>query len=203
VRYLVERLRDARGAGGCHDWGDRMMRAFRNVTGSPDDPVTERGFEGLLSAMERGGMRMWERIFAEVCRDPYGETARLLAEEVVETLRGAGERELARSMLQRARRAWDLAAREEVARRQQAAVKRCGLSQRAFAARIGTSASRLNTYLKSGVTPGADLVVKAEKVADQAGVESSRESAPPSRATRQIDGPVRDAPPQPAPRRRR
>jgi len=41
-----------------------------------------------------------------------------------------------------------------------------GLSQRDFAARLGTSASRLSTYLNGKVTPGADLLIRAERIGE-------------------------------------
>jgi hypothetical protein len=45
------------------------------------------------------------------------------------------------------------------------------LGMRAFALRVGsedgTSASRLSTYLNGKVTPGADLLVRAERVGSE------------------------------------
>jgi len=55
-------------------------------------------------------------------------------------------------------------ARLEVARRLQALLAGSGMTQRAFATQLGTSASRLSTYLSGKVTPGADLLVRAEQI---------------------------------------
>lgn len=140
------------------------MVSFRNIQATPDDPVAAWGFEGLLTAIERGGMKLWERIAAEVDHNPYGSVARLLENEVIGAVRHAGERELFRQIIAAARRRWEEDARAEVAHRLRLLLARSGLSQRVFAARLGTSASRLNTYLTGKVTPGADVLVKAERL---------------------------------------
>lgn len=140
------------------------MVRFRNIQVTPEDPVAEWGFEGLLTAIERGGMRIWERIAAEVDRYPHGSVASLLEEEVIEAVSHPGVRELLRQIIGRARRRWEDEARAEVARRMRAVLQRSGLSQREFAARLGTSASRLNTYLNGKVMPGADVLIKAERL---------------------------------------
>lgn len=49
------------------------------------------------------------------------------------------------------------------------AVERSGLSQAAFASRIGTSASRLSTYMSGKVTPSATLMLRIRRVAGRLG----------------------------------
>lgn len=137
---------------------------FRNIHATPDDPVAQWGFEGLLAAIERGSMRLWDRIAAELRRNPYGAVARLLEDEVIDAVSQDGERELFRQVLARARRRLEQDARLEVANRLRSLLARSGLSQRDFAAQLGTSASRLSTYLNARVTPGADLLVRAERI---------------------------------------
>lgn len=144
------------------------MPGFRNINVTPDDPVTAWGFEGLLTAIERGGMQLWDRIATEVRRNPYGKTARLLEDEVIDAVAQAGERELFRQILQRARHRWEEDARAEVARRLRSLQARSGLNQRDFAVQLGTSASRLSTYLSGKVIPGADLLVRAERLGNPA-----------------------------------
>lgn len=100
--------------------------------------------------------------------------ARLLESEVIEAISQEGERALFRHVLVRARDRAEQQARAEVANRLRSLVARSGLSQRDFAAALGTSASRLNTYLTGKVTPGADLLVRAEGVvADGRSVRSA------------------------------
>lgn len=141
------------------------MVSFRNIRAKPADPVTEWGFEGLITAIERGGMALWDRIAAELRQQPYGSVARLLEEEVIDAIAQEGERELFRGILRRARLRAEVDARAEVANRLRSLVARSGLSQRDFSAQLGTSSSRFSTYLNAKVTPGADLLVRAERVA--------------------------------------
>lgn len=140
------------------------MVIFRNISATPEDPVTQWGFEGLLTAIERGSIKLWDRIATELYRHPYGAVARLLEEEVIDAVAQEGERELFRQLLLRARRRWEQEARAEVVVRLRALLHQSGLNQRDFAAQLGTSASRLSTYLNGKVTPGADLLVRAERV---------------------------------------
>lgn len=144
-----------------------MTLRFRNIAVSPDDPVASWGFEGLLAAIERGSMNIWARIAAEVRAHPRGAVASLLDEEVIDAIRPEAERELFRRILQRARQRADEASKAEVARRLRAMVAASGFTQREFAKQLGTSASRLNTYLNGKVTPGADLMVRAERLCQQ------------------------------------
>lgn len=140
------------------------MVRFRNIDSTPDDPVSQWGFEGLLAAIERGSMQLWDRIAAEVREHPYGTVARLLEKEVIDAVSHEGERELFRQILLRARQRWEEDAKAEVANRLRSLMVRSGLNQRDFAAHLGTSASRLSTYLNGKVTPGADLLVRAERL---------------------------------------
>lgn len=144
------------------------MPGFRNIDASPDDPVAQWGFEGLLAAIERGGMRLWDRIAAELRRQPYGAVARLLEHEVINAVSHEGERELFRQVLARARRRSEQDAKIEVVKRLRSLLARSGLSQRDFAAQLGTSASRFSTYLNGKVTPGADLLIRAERIGKSA-----------------------------------
>jgi Helix-turn-helix len=141
-----------------------IVTGFRNIHATPRDPVTAWGFEGLLAAIERGGMQLWDRIAAEVRRHPYGDVARLLEAEVIDAVSHPGERELFRPILLRMRHRWEQDARAEVEKRLRSLLERSGLNQRDFATQLGTSASRLSTYLHGKVTPGADLLVRAERV---------------------------------------
>jgi hypothetical protein len=137
---------------------------FRNIRVTPDDPVSQWGFEGLLTAIERGSMKVWDQIAAELGRHPYGTVARLLEEEVIDAVAHEGERELFRRILLRARDRWEQEARSEVASRLRSLLALSGLNQRDFAIQLGTSASRLSTYLNGKVMPGADVLVRAERV---------------------------------------
>jgi transcriptional regulator with XRE-family HTH domain len=53
-------------------------------------------------------------------------------------------------------------------------ITRSGLSKAQFAARIGTSPSRLSTYLNGKVTPSAALMVRMRRLAGRLAAEPRR-----------------------------
>jgi len=139
--------------------------AFRNLTITPDAPLADWPTEAVQSAMERGDLHDWRRIAAELRRDPWGRTARQV-EEVLSHSRPYGVAELMEGLLERARRRAEADEREAVAAEVRRAVARSGLSKAQFAARVGTSASRLSTYLSGKVTPSAALMLRMCRLAD-------------------------------------
>lgn len=143
-----------------------MSLAFRNISLAPSAPVEEWGFEGLLAAIDRGEAGDWRRIAAVVRRDPWGPVARLLEDEVFEAAEDSGVVGALRGMiaLQRARAAQ--AERDEVRCEFVSLVQKSGLSQGFFAQRLGTSRSRLNTYLSGKVVPSATALVRARRVCE-------------------------------------
>jgi hypothetical protein len=46
---------------------------FRNLDVSPDEPVEDWPFEGILAAIERGTLPDWIRLGAAIAADPWGE----------------------------------------------------------------------------------------------------------------------------------
>lgn len=122
-----------------------MPLAFRNLTITPDAPVSEWPTEAVQAALERGDLADWHRIVAAVQADPWGRTARQL-EEVLSHSRPYGITEAMQTVLSRVRRRAEESERAAVAAEIREAVERSGLSQAEFASRIGTSASRLSTY---------------------------------------------------------
>jgi DNA-binding transcriptional regulator YiaG len=137
---------------------------FRNVNATPADPVESWPFEGVLSAVERGSLVDWRRLMAAVRRDPWGSVARDL-EQALEVARPYGTAVLLERALQQARQAAASAECAEVARRVRKSFEASGLDRAAFAARIGTSTSRLSTYLTGRVAPSSTLLVRMERVA--------------------------------------
>lgn len=139
---------------------------FRNVDAAPSDPVESWPFEGVLTAVERGSLVDWRRLAAAVRRDPWGPVARDL-EQALEISRPYGTAVLLERAVRRARDAAIAAEREEVTRRVRAAFEASGLDRTAFAARIGTSTSRLSTYLTGRVAPSSTMLVRMERVAGE------------------------------------
>jgi DNA-binding transcriptional regulator YiaG len=139
--------------------------AFRNVTTDPASPVETWPSEAVRAALERGDIRDWARLGAAIRRDPWGRTARQV-EEILGHSHPYGDTELMTAVIARARARAQQAEREAVAAEIRDAVDRSGLTRTEFAGRIGTSASRLSTYLSGSVTPSAALMVRIRRVVD-------------------------------------
>jgi DNA-binding transcriptional regulator YiaG len=143
-----------------------MPLAFRNLTITPDAPISEWPTEAVLTALERGDLADWHRIVVAIQADPWGRAARQV-EEVLSHSRPYGVAEAMETALARARERAEASERAAVASEIREAVERSGLSQAEFASRIGTSASRLSTYASGKVTPSATLMVRIRRVAVQ------------------------------------
>lgn len=137
---------------------------FRNVDAEPTDPVAGWPFEGVLAAVERGTLSDWRRLVAAVRCDPWGGVARDL-EQALEIARPYGTAPLLERAIERARETRAAEERAEVARRVRSALEASGLDRATFAARIGTSTSRLSTYVTGRVAPASTLLVRMERVA--------------------------------------
>lgn len=143
-----------------------MPLAFRNLTVTPDAPVSEWPTEAVQTALERGDLADWHRIVVALQADPWGRTARQV-EEVLSHSRPYGVAEAMETALARARQRAEESERAAVTAEIREAVERSGLSQAEFASRIGTSASRLSTYVSGKVTPSATLMVRIRRVSGQ------------------------------------
>ncbi len=142
-----------------------MSLRFRNLDVSPDAPVSAWPTEGVIAAIERGHLGDWRRLSAAVRADPWGPVARRL-EDALAVCQPYGTAVLLRRALGRARAAAEAHERAEVARRVRELLDASGLSRTDFAEAIGTSASRLSTYLNGRVAPSSTLLVRMERVAN-------------------------------------
>lgn len=139
-----------------------MKLAFRNVKADPADPVESWPYEGLVAALERGGFRDWRRVAAAIERDPWGEVATdVRAYLSYEQPYGVGP--LMMSVIAAARSRAQDEDKAAVAARVRELVNASGLSRRAFADAVGTSATRLSTYCTGSVTPSAALLLRIER----------------------------------------
>jgi DNA-binding transcriptional regulator YiaG len=139
---------------------------FRNITASPEDPVETWPFEGVLAAVERGTLPDWRRLARAIRADPWGP----VAQQVLEAVRLShpyGTAELLAGVVSRAREIAAASERAQVATEVRNLVSASGLSQQDFAARLGTSRSRLSTYMSGKVVPSAALIVRMRRVARQ------------------------------------
>ncbi len=140
---------------------------FRNITASPDDPVDTWPFEGILAAVERGTLPDWRRLATAIRADPWGPVAQQVL-EAIRLSRPYGTADLLEGVVERARKLAADSEREDVASEVRNLVGRSGLSTQDFAERIGTSRSRLSTYMSGKVVPSAALMVRMRRVAPQA-----------------------------------
>lgn len=144
-----------------------MPLTFRNLTTDPSEPVANWPTEAVQTAVERGDLADWHRLAAEVGRQPWGRTARQL-EEVLSYSRPYGIAEAMEMMIARARKRAEDAEREEVAAEIRCAVDGSRLSRAEFASRVGTSTSRLSTYLSGKVVPSATFMVRIRRLLAEA-----------------------------------
>lgn len=140
-----------------------MPLTFRNLTTDPAEPVADWPTEAVQAALERGDLGDWHRLAVEIDRDPWGRTARQV-EEVLSHTRPYGIADAMETVLTRARAQAERGEREAVASELRRAVERSGLTRAAFASRIGTSPSRLSTYLSGKVIPSASLMVRVRRL---------------------------------------
>jgi len=138
-----------------------MALRFRNVDASPDDDVRTWPYEALVTAVDRGLVPDWQPLFAEIRRSPWGRVARRI-ERYLTYREPDGVGTLFSLAIQRARADRERADKAEVAARVRAAVAASGLTNAQFAELVGTSASRLSTYLNGQVTPSAAMLVRME-----------------------------------------
>jgi transcriptional regulator with XRE-family HTH domain len=141
---------------------------FRNLDASPDDPVETWPFEGILAAVERGTLPDWRRLATAIRADPWGPVAQQV-QDAVRLSRPYGTTELLERVVLQAREQAIESEREDVASEVRGLVVRSGLATQDFAARIGTSRSRLSTYMSGKVVPAATLMVRMRKVASTLG----------------------------------
>lgn len=141
-----------------------MALKFRNIDAHPSDPVETWPTEGVMAALERGGLNEWARILVAVERDPWGPVARRL-ESALEATRPYGVGLLMEQELNAARHRAEAVERQQVADRVQQLIAQSGLGRADFAEAIGTSASRLSTYATGKVVPSAALMVRMERAA--------------------------------------
>ncbi|MDE0170511.1 MAG: helix-turn-helix transcriptional regulator [bacterium] len=138
--------------------------SFRNVDAEPSDDVRTWPYEALVTAIDRGLVPDWQPVFAEIRRSPWGTVARRV-ERFLGYRDPDGASTLFAMAIRRARTETKRADRAEAAARVRAALAFAGTTQGEFAASVGTSASRLSTYLNGKVTPSAAMLIRIERTA--------------------------------------
>ncbi len=131
---------------------------FRNVDADPSDPIDTWPHEAFQAAIEHGLTPDWQGIANHLDQHPYGAAAATLA-EVLEYTEGVGAF-LLRHRLERARSTALSVMLKKQAQELAGLVAGSGLTQRELARRIGTSESRLSTWLSGRQAPTAQAVAK-------------------------------------------
>ena len=141
-----------------------MALRFRNLTVTPADPVEDWGFEGLLTAVDRGDLGDWHRIMSAVRRDPWGDVSQALI-QALDAAEDSGVVGALRAALQNVRDRAERDERAEVVETIHRFLDRSGMGKAEFARRVGTSASRMSTYLSGKTVPSAVMLVRMSRVA--------------------------------------
>lgn len=131
----------------------------------PSDPAPPlRDAEQMAEIVERRGADEWRRVLAIIAANPWGPEVTRLAE----LAREAGLPAPASALEWCAkvyRKRFEEAERLEVAKEIRRLVAISGCSQRQFAQYIGTSPSRLSTYVNGLVTPSAAMMLRISRSA--------------------------------------
>ena len=149
---------------------------FRNISSSPADPVETWPFEGILAAVEQGTLPDWRRLAAVIRADPWGPVAQQVL-EAINLSHPYGTVELLGGVISHARKLAADSERQDVAAEVIELVGRSRLSTQDFAERMGTSRSRLSTYMSGKVVPSAALMVRMRRVALQAAELAIRDAS--------------------------
>lgn len=137
-----------------------MPLRFRNIHATPDDPVDAWGFEGMLAAIDRGYAADWRKLVAALVADPS-------LRPVFEAAREAAESRATVAVLDAALERAERSPSEQALARLRSAYRGTRMTQTELASRLGTSRTRLNSYLTGKVTPAMDVLVAVEEIAEQ------------------------------------
>ena len=137
-----------------------MPLRFRNIDATPDDPVEQWGFEGMLAAIDRGYASDWRKLVAALVANPD------LA-PIFDEAREAAESRATVAVIDAALAAARQPPSERALVRLRGAYRGTRMTQAELAARLGTSRTRVNSYLTGKVTPAMDVLVAVEQIAEE------------------------------------
>lgn len=160
-----------------------MAVTFRNVEVAAGTPVQHWPYEAIVTVVERGTVTDWALLTAAIREDPWGVVARQV-ESYLAYSRPWGVAPLLERAILTAREMAEQDERAAVAAEIRELLAVSGLTTGEFASRIGTSRSRLSTYLNGRVTPSAALLLRMRRLVTTLQAVSPRRSrsAQPRRA---------------------
>lgn len=142
-------------------------------TPSEGPPPRVESEEDLLEVFRSGDVVQWRRLVAASLAEPWaGRTdahLSLLDPEV-----RPGEFAGVRALADMARRMAEEDERRAVADHIRTTIAGTGLTQREFATLVGTSPSRLSTYVTGNVTPSAAMLLRINRMAKRARNDAAR-----------------------------
>ena len=136
------------------------------LAGAEDLPRTPtiRSADELLDLIRHGNARRWRAALLPLIESPWGP----YGEHVVKLSKDA-RLDVIAEILEECRKVYrhrqEQRERDAIAREIRRLVAISGLTQRQFAARIGTSPSRLSTYVNGRVIPSAAMLLRIRRVA--------------------------------------
>lgn len=136
------------------------------LTGAEDLPRTQtiRTSEQLVDLLKHGTARHWRAALLPLIESPWGP----YGEHIVRLTKEANLDAIG-ALLQECRKVYqqrqEQREREAIAREIRRLVAISGLTQRQFAAQVGTSPSRLSTYVNGRVIPSAAMLLRIRRVA--------------------------------------
>lgn len=140
-----------------------MILHLRNVDVDPTEPLELWPYEALVTLIERGNVTDLARLTRAIGLDPWGPVARQV-EQYLGYAGPPGVGPLLARRIDRGRADAERAERAAVADRVARLISDSGLTLAEFAARIGTSRSRLSTYRSGSVVPSAALLLRMERM---------------------------------------
>ncbi|MCR1784587.1 helix-turn-helix domain-containing protein [Nocardioides carbamazepini] len=117
----------------------------------------------LLALLARGSVAEWRAHLGIVAASPWGPYAHELL-RLAERSRSPQAQAVVEQAVARCRERREASERALVARDIKACIVRAGISQREFAAHVGTSPSRLSTYVTGAVVPSAAMLLRIRRV---------------------------------------
>ena len=136
------------------------------LAGAEDLPRTPtiRTTEQLMDLVHHGNARRWRAALLPLIESPWGPYG-----EHIVALTKEAELDVITEVLQECRKVYrhrqEQRERDAIAREIRRLVAISGLTQRQFAAQIGTSPSRLSTYVNGRVIPSAAMLLRIRRVA--------------------------------------
>lgn len=158
----------------CSDAALELLMVGPRDTG-PAPTLSSR--RDLLEAFASGDVLLWRRLVAAALAEPWaGRADEHLA--LLDRDQRPSEFASVRALAETARRLAEEDERRAVADHIRTTIASTGLTQREFAALVGTSPSRLSTYVTGTVTPSAAMLLRINRMAKHTRTAAARSDDP-------------------------